>query len=965
MGKKSIFGFGLIIIFIIAFFVSFILFYQKSTYQKANVTLEEHALIVADSLWRFEKNFSAEYLRLAAKSNNYKNIVVYDDSGTEFTSIDLPLKRGVDGFLLNAVFLPVYHLEKNILYKKTIIGKITVDWQNRAIFVYFYIFLCLILVLIAIWSFFNLMIAKTTLEDRVAERTADLNESENSLRLSEERLEMALAGANDGIWDWDLENGTMHFDARYYTMIGYEPNEFPSTFKEWETRVHADDIGRLKDAIDRYLSGKIDTFNQEFRFLNKKGDYQWIRGKGKIAVSGKNNRPARFIGTHSDINEHKLLEKARDAAYETINSSPMVVFIWQNKHGWPVEFVTENIEKVYGYHPDELLSGRIRYDQIIFPDDAERVGQEVSAFSSKRDCDNFSHMPYRVVTKSGDTRWVDDRTYIKRNDTGDITHYHGVLLDITDRIEAEEAQLKANRLLRLVLDSIPVRVFWKDRESVYLGSNQAFAEDAGVFSSNDLVGKTDYELAFVEQAELFRKDDIEVMDSGESKLFYEEPQDRPDGKTNWLLTSKVPMRDEQQKVIGLLGTYEDITNRKQAEEELRNLRNYLANIIDSMPSVLIGVDKEGRVTQWNKKAQQVTGATLESVKGQPLEKAFPLLSNELDRVKQAINLRQICNDPRQARKEENITRYEDVTIYPLVANGVDGAVIRVDDVTEQVHLEEMMVQSEKMLSVGGLAAGMAHEINNPLAGMMQTANVMQSRLGNLDMPANRATAETIGISMDQIKSFMETRGILRMVETINVSGQRVAKIVDNMLSFARKTEAIISNHRPDQLLDQTLELASTDYDLKKQHDFKTIKIIKEYEENLPMIPCESAKIQQVLLNILRNGAQAMQTESGDKDLQPCFILRLSVNKANRMLKIEIEDNGRGMDNATQSRIFEPFFTTKPVGMGTGLGLSVSYFIITQNHSGTMDVVSTKGKGTTFIIRLPLERSVEKNDLFMT
>jgi signal transduction histidine kinase len=266
-----------------------------------------------------------------------------------------------------------------------------------------------------------------------------------------------------------------------------------------------------------------------------------------------------------------------------------------------------------------------------------------------------------------------------------------------------------------------------------------------------------------------------------------------------------------------------------------------------------------------------------------------------------------------------------------------------------------MVQSEKMLSVGGLAAGMAHEINNPLAGMIQTANIMKSRLGDLQIPANLRAADEIGIPMEHIKTFMEKRRILRMLEAISESGRRVAEIVDNMLSFARKSEATFSSHHPAQLMDKILDLAITDYDLKKQYDFKTIKIIKEYEDNLPMLPCEGAKIQQVLLNILRNGAQAMQAENSANNTAPRFNLRLSAETETNMLKIEIQDNGPGMDKATQARIFEPFFTTKPVGVGTGLGLSVSYFIITQIHGGTMDVKSTLGKGTTFIIRLPMER----------
>ena len=175
-----------------------------------------------------------------------------------------------------------------------------------------------------------------------------------------------------------------------------------------------------------------------------------------------------------------------------------------------------------------------------------------------------------------------------------------------------------------------------------------------------------------------------------------------------------------------------------------------------------------------------------------------------------------------------------------------------------------------------------------------------------------------------------------------------------MLSFARKSDANISNHHSDQLMDKNLELASTDYDLKKQYDFKSIEIIKRYDNNLPMLPCEGENIQQVLLNILSNGAQIMQMA---KTESPKFILRIYREEKLKMVRIEIEDNGPGMDEETRLKLFDPFFTTKPIGVGTGLGLSVSYFIITENHQGTMDVISKPGRGATFIIRLPLERKL--------
>ena len=137
------------------------------------------------------------------------------------------------------------------------------------------------------------------------------------------------------------------------------------------------------------------------------------------------------------------------------------------------------------------------------------------------------------------------------------------------------------------------------------------------------------------------------------------------------------------------------------------------------------------MTQWNRQAQQTTGLSLEKVRAQPLAKMFPRLTRQMPQIETAMRECRVITTPKVSRKTGIETRYENITIFPLVDNSMEGAVIRVDDVTDQVCLEEMMIQSEKMLSVGGLAAGMAHEINNPLAGMIQTAIVMKSRLGDL------------------------------------------------------------------------------------------------------------------------------------------------------------------------------------------------------------------------------------------
>jgi signal transduction histidine kinase len=300
------------------------------------------------------------------------------------------------------------------------------------------------------------------------------------------------------------------------------------------------------------------------------------------------------------------------------------------------------------------------------------------------------------------------------------------------------------------------------------------------------------------------------------------------------------------------------------------------------------------------------------------------------------------------------TFYADIMVYPIQSGDIQGAVIRVDDVTQRVRMETMMVQTEKMMSVGGLAAGMAHEINNPLGGMLQSLQNVIRRISP-DLPANQSVARQCGTRLETIRRYLEEREILRFLENIRISGERAARIVDNMLSFSRRSESRKQPVRLSELLDKAVELAAHDYDLKKKYDFRHIRIQRHDDARIGEVPCVATEIEQVLLNLLRNAAQAMGDAHGQLEL-PCIILRL--RRENEFAVIEVADNGPGMDETRLKRIFEPFFTTKEVGFGTGLGLSVAYFIITNNHNGSMSAESSPGKGANFIIRLPLADPLE-------
>jgi PAS domain S-box-containing protein len=388
---------------------------------------------------------------------------------------------------------------------------------------------------------------------------------------------------------------------------------------------------------------------------------------------------------------------------------------------------------------------------------------------------------------------------------------------------------------------------------------------------------------------------------------------------------------------------------RESEEKFRSIS---ANALDG----ILMIDPSGCVSFWNKAAEQIFGYHEDEILGQDLH-AYLAPDRFHDHFQEAFSsFRQTGEGPMLGKtiEIECLRKNGDVfpaelSLSPLELNNQWHAVGIVRDITERRKTQEYLIQTEKMISLGGLAAGMAHEINNPLAGILANIQVMRMRLLS-DLPANLSAAEACGLDVRRMQAYMGSRGILDMIEAIDQSCQRAATIVRNMLAFSRKSDTVFSDHHLAELLEQTLELAGNDFHLKGHYDFRKIEMVKAYTRDLPPVPCDAGQIQQVLLNILKNGAHAMR-ETTDHHRPATFTLKVYADRYHGC--IAITDNGPGMPEEIRKRIFEPFYTTKPVGSGTGLGLSIAYFIITENHNGQMTVESVLGQGTCFIIELPV------------
>lgn len=384
---------------------------------------------------------------------------------------------------------------------------------------------------------------------------------------------------------------------------------------------------------------------------------------------------------------------------------------------------------------------------------------------------------------------------------------------------------------------------------------------------------------------------------------------------------------------------------KEREEELFNARSFLSDVLNSMPSALITINPDLKIISINKSAGKLATLGSDELIGCPLSVAFPLFQEQYLHISKILKKgkSEVIN---KIEKNINGARcYYDIGFYPL--SNSNGLVIRIDEVTKQANFENIVMQTEKIMSVGGLAAGMAHEINNPLGVMIQTAQNIDRRIST-DLKANIKAAEEIGIPMEKISKYMEKRQIPEFLEDIKSDGKRAAEIVRNMLKFSHKSDSTKYKTSIVSTLENAISLAGNDFNLKKKYDFKDVEIVREFEKDIPDIYASETELEQVFLNILKNGVQAMSTSQYKSQ----FIIRVLSGKD--LVRIEFEDNGPGIDSDTRKHIFEPFYTTKPVGEGTGLGLSVSYMIIVNNHNGKFNLESRLGKGTKFIIELPIK-----------
>ncbi|WP_462269525.1 PAS domain-containing protein [Desulfobacter sp.] len=424
------------------------------------------------------------------------------------------------------------------------------------------------------------------------------------------------------------------------------------------------------------------------------------------------------------------------------------------------------------------------------------------------------------------------------------------------------------------------------------------------------------------------------------------------GEWRWILGKGQAVEwDEEGAVTRITGLNVDIHSQKRVEEALKDSEKKFSELFMLSPDSIALFDlKTEQIIEVNESFLKIFGYERREVLGKT-DQALLRYVRPDDRE---ILFKRIHKQEKTTNIEIAFYRSDGEVIRQLISgrevmiNGQLVVMIIGRDVTELKKIEQMMIQTEKMVSLGGIAAGIAHEINNPLGIILQAAQNLQIR-SRPDFPKNQEAAEELGLDMDLMTKYMRLHKMDAFIEDIKQAAVRAADIIKRMLLFSRKSESRRTVCHLPAIVENALSLVKNDFDLKKTYDFKKISVNMHVERDVPKITCTETEIEQVLLNLFRNAAQAM-AEIPVPQPEPRIDIRIS--KHDNSVCIEIQDNGPGIPDHIKKRVMEPFFTTKGPGIGTGLGLSVSYFIITRGHGGQFTVSSAPGKGTTFTIDLP-------------
>lgn len=666
-------------------------------------------------------------------------------------------------------------------------------------------------------------------------------------------------------------------------------------------REHSPFIGRRTLETEYYVNGKIKTLLLSVVPAE-------IRGRTLL------------YGIGQDITERKLTEQRLREANDIINSSPAVAFVWKNEEGWPVEFVSENVKDLLSYEASEFLSGSVRYGDVVHPDDFQRVSEEVLGAGAENESPVVSHEPYRIVTATGRIKWVEDKTSFEQDDRGNITHYRGIVLDVTDRKRAEEALQESERLHRTIAENFPDgALFLFDRNLRYMFCDGRGLEDTGL-DKKQVVGRT--------VDEVFPRDVAEIAKPHCRNVFRGE-RGRYEVEFGGRVYDNyaVPVRSEDGEIyVGLVITRE-ITDRKRAqmdleasEEKYRTLFETAQDAIFIMQGMVFADCNQATLEMFACNRDDIIGSTPFAFSPEHQPDGSDSESTATLFITKALEGKRQFFEWQHRRKDGSLFLAE-VSLNRFVLSGQGALLAMVRDITERRRTEELLRQSDRLKAVAELASGVAHNFNN----------LLQIVIGNAGLALMNLQAGNF--------SHLQ-RSLEQIVESSRFGAETVRRL--NTFAKIRRLEGSDFNEVFDlsDLAEQAVQMTEPWWKGESQRKGKAVELVEKLTPGC-FVRGKKNELFEVVVNLVRNAAEALE-EGGRIDVV------VEADEEEVMLKVS--DNGIGIPEDHLNRVFTPFFTTK-MDLGTGLGLATSRTIV-DGHGGDISVESRQGRGTTFTVRLP-------------
>jgi PAS domain S-box-containing protein len=546
--------------------------------------------------------------------------------------------------------------------------------------------------------------------------------------------------------------------------------------------------------------------------------------------------------------------------------------------------------------------------------------------------ENFS-IEMRHLKNGGAILWVRNGVSATRAPDGTITTLIVLAEDIAERKLAEDALRQSEQRLRLITDLVPHGIFAKDAAGRHVFANPALAELAGL-SIEEILGKDDFDLVNDKaQAEAYRADDLAVIQSGKKMVISEEPRTDLSGRTRVLQTIKIPFTLAETGEPGVLGVCMDITERKRTDARFRRL-------IDSNVQGVFFWNTNGQISGANDAFLRMVCYTRDDMDAGHMSwvnMTPPELVEQDRRVLRELTATGVS----QPFEKEFIRRDGSrvpVFISPaMFEDNRDEGFCFVLDLTERKNLEQKLLRVQRLESIGTLAGGIAHDLNNILTPIMMSIELLQSEY---DTP--------------------QTREIL---ETIAGSAHRAADIVRQVLSFARGLEGRKIEVQPKHLLRELQNILKNTFP-------KDINLVFSVPNDIWTLLGDPTQVHQILLNLCVNARDAMPdggsltVRAENRTIDEHYAAMNVQAKVGRYVYISVTDSGIGIPTKIIHKIFDPFFTTKELNKGTGLGLS-TVMAIAKSHEGFIDVYSEVGKGTTFKVYLPAIENFSESEQIKT